>query len=130
MRTLRPLIVAAAILLSTLAFAQIVQVKRGSADYKAIVRVVTPFANQHAVSPVTIRGDVVRRSGNWAFVLSRLDFVDGKTIGDGDLMAVLKKKNGKWILKEAAVGSGGMEDLAEDWRKKHHLPKGLVTDRA
>jgi hypothetical protein len=115
------------IFLATVCFGQkISKIKPGSADYKAIIQQVTPFANEHAAHPVRVTGDLVRRSGDWAFLVSRLDFLNPTYKGDGELMALLKKGR-KWTIREITVGSGGMEDMAADWEKKHKLPKGLVA---
>jgi hypothetical protein len=105
---------------------KVVKVKPGSADYKAIIQAVTPFANAHAAHPVRVTGDVVRRSGDWAYIRSSMAFVDPKYQGDGELVAVLKKGR-RWIIREITVGSGGLEDLVVEWEKKHKLPKGLVV---
>jgi hypothetical protein len=103
-----------------------VKVRRGSADYKAIIQAVTPFANAHAAYPVRVTGDTLRRSGDWVFLMSNLEFVNPKHQGDGRLMAILKKGR-RWTIREITVGSGGLEDMAADWEKKYKLPKGLVV---
>jgi hypothetical protein len=114
-------------LVCSLCFAQkVVKVKRGSADFKAIIQAVTPYANAHAAHPVRVNGDVVRRSGDWIFLVSQMSFLDPKFKGDGTLMALLKKGK-RWTIREITLGSGGMEDLAAEWEKKHKLPKGLAA---
>jgi hypothetical protein len=114
-------------LLFSVCFAQkVVKVKRSSADFKAIIQAVTPYANAHAAHPVRVNGDVVRRSGDWIFLLSQMSFVDPKFKGDGALMALLKKGK-RWTIREIMLGSGGMEDMAAEWEKRHKLPKGLVA---
>lgn len=114
-------------LLVPLGFAQkVTKIKAGSADFKAIIQAVTPYANDHAAHPVRVSGDLMRRSGDWAFVMSRMQFVNPSFQGDGQLMALMKKGR-KWTIREITIGSGGMEDLAAEWEKKHKLPKGLVA---
>jgi hypothetical protein len=99
--------------------------KHGSADFKAIIQAVTPFANAHSAHPVRVSGDIMRRAGEWAFVYSSLKFVNPKDQGDGSLMAVLRKGR-KWTIREITIGSAGLGELATDWQKKYKLPTGLV----
>lgn len=107
--------------------AQITNISRRSADYKTIIRLVGVAIKDGVAYPVRVEGDIVRRSGNYAFVYSSLPFVNPKHQGDGMGMALLKKSNGRWKVVESVVGSGGMSDLANDWAKKYRLPKKLVA---
>src|ERR1043166_3050743 len=72
-------------LLAGSCFAQKVsKIKPGSPDFKAIIQAVTPYANEHAAHPVRVKGDLLRKSGDWAFLVSRMDFVNPTYKGDGE----------------------------------------------
>jgi hypothetical protein len=107
--------------------AQIIKtVKPGSKDFKAIVAAARAQYQTAAAFPIKTPKGPVRRAGNWAFLHERLHFVDPKKVGDGEGMALLKFTGGKWKVIEWNVGSGGMEDFAEEWTQRYKLPKGLA----
>jgi hypothetical protein len=68
----------------------------------------------------------IHRAGDWAYLDDILAFVNPKHVGDGEGMALLRLKKGKWVIVEAIVGSGGFPETAQEWRRKYKLPKGLV----
>ncbi|MBC8066652.1 MAG: hypothetical protein H7Y17_17615 [Chlorobia bacterium] len=118
----------AILLITTSAFAQsVAKVKPGTSTFKAIVLAAKKEFQKSAAHPIKTPSDIVRRAGNWAYVADRLAFVNPKHIGDGDGMALLKLKNGKWVVVVSEVGSGGMEEIAEEWTKRYKLPKGLAN---
>lgn len=102
-----------------------VDIKRGSADFKAIIQSVTPYANAHSAHPVRVPGDTVRRVGDWAYVYSSLHFVNPKDQGDGKLMAILRKGR-RWTIREIVLGSGDLDAVLTGWAKKHNLPATLA----
>lgn len=103
----------------------VTKVRKGSADYLAIVRVAKAEFQKSAAFPIKTPAGLVRRCGNYAYVSDVLAFVDPKHVGDGQGMALLKLKGKKWVIVDSTVGSGGMEDLAADWAKQYKLPKAL-----
>lgn len=112
--------------LASLSFAQKVsEIKKGSADFKAIIQGVSPYANANSAHPVRVPGEKLRKSGDWAFLSSSLAFVNPKDKGDGRLIALLKKGR-RWTIREITIGSGGLDELAAQWEKKYKLPKGLI----
>lgn len=116
------------VLLGATSFAQsVVKVKPGTTTFKALVLAAKKEFQKSAAHPIKTPSDIVRRAGNWAYVADRLSFVNPKHIGDGDGMALLKLKNGKWVVVASEVGSGGMEEIAEEWTKRYKLPKGLAN---
>ncbi len=124
---LRPFALILAVSLSALSLGQkVANLSKRDPDFKQIIAVLTPRAQTQAASRIRLVGEMMRRSGDWAFVRSSVPFIDPKVKGDGELMALLRKKHGKWTIVEETIGSGGMEDLAKDWIKSHHPPKGLV----
>lgn len=124
---LRPFALFLAISLAALSLGQkVVSLSKRDPDFKQIIAVLTPRAQTQAASRIRVTGEMTRRAGDWAFVRSSVPFVDPKVKVDGELMALLHKKQGKWTIVEETIGSGGMEDLAKDWIKAHHPPKGLI----
>lgn len=111
----------------SLAWAQkLTNLKPGSKDHVAIMKAAKVKFQTAAAFPLKTPKGPVRRSGNWAYFRERLFFTNPKHIGDGDGMALLKLSKGKWVIVEWNVGSGGMEDLAQEWTKTYKLPKGLA----
>lgn len=113
--------------LASVSFAQrAINVSRQSRDYRKIIAVLTPVVRTQAAGPIRLTGDVVRRAGSWAFVRSGIKFINPKMVGDGEAMALLRLRGSRWTIVEETVGSGGMEDMADEWRHKHHTPAGLI----
>lgn len=130
MKFARPSILASLLFAACLAPAQkAVDIKRGSADFKAIIQAVTPYANAHSAHPVRVPGDTVRRVGDWTYVYSSLHFVNPKDQGDGKLMAILRKGR-RWTIREIIVGSGDLDAILAGWAKKHNLPAALAKKPA
>jgi hypothetical protein len=102
------------------------KVKPGTPTYRAIVLAAKSEFQKSAAYPIKTPGGKVLRAGDWAYVEDILAFVNPKHIGDGDGTALLKLKKGKWVVIEAVVGSGGMENLGAEWTKKYKLPKGFI----
>jgi len=113
-------------LLASLVHAQkAVTIKHGSPDYKAIILAITPYANAHASHPCRVPAETMKRAGDWAFVRSSLPCIDPKNGSGGSLIALLKKGHA-WTIREIAVGTTGLDDLARQWESGHKLPPGLV----
>lgn len=120
------------VLLSVLfvsSFAQSVsKVKPGTNVYKSIALAAKKEFQKSAAFPIKTPGGIVKRYGNWAYIHDRLEFVNPKHIGDGEGIALLKFTKGKWSVITAEVGSGNMEELAEEWARKYKLPKAFLND--
>lgn len=104
------------------------KLKPGTSTYKAVTLAARKEFQKSAAYPIKTPGGYVKRFGNWAYIHDRLEFVNPKHIGDGEGIALLKFSKGKWKVIEAEVGSGGMEDLTDDWTRKYKLPKTFLND--
>lgn len=117
------------LLLSLTAFGQSVsKIKPGTSTYKSVTLTAKKEFQKSAAYPIKTPGGYVKRFGNWAYIHDRLDFENPKHIGDGEGIALLKFSKGKWKVVEAEVGSGNMDELAEEWARKYKLPKTFVND--
>lgn len=113
--------------LASVGMAQRVQaVPRNSADFKAIIRLVTQRVQRYTAFPVRVPGDKVRRAGSWVMLRSSLRAVNPRNEGDGDVIALLRREGGRWRIKELEVGSGGLEELIAGWTRQYRLPRGLA----
>lgn len=113
----------------SIAVAQTVSnLKPGTSTYKSVTLAAKKEFQKSSAHPIKTPGGYVKRYGNWAYIHDRLAFVNPKHIGDGEGIALLKLSKGKWKVVEAEVGSGGMEDLTEEWARKYKLPKAFLND--
>lgn len=105
---------------------QVVKLNPGSSSYIEIVSIAKIEFQKNAAFPIKTPRGTVRRAGAWAYIRDVLTFVDPRHVGDGEGVALLKLRNGRWRIVEATVGSGGFEDLGKQWTKRYKLPKGLA----
>ena len=108
---------------------RIVPIKHGSADGKAILLAITPYAKVHSPHPCRVPAETIKRAGDWAFVYSSLPCTNPADPSAGSMIALLKKGH-IWTIREIAVGATGLEDLGHKWEAKYKLPPGLAAWKA
>jgi len=112
-------------LLPGLALAQkVTPIRKSGADFKTIVRLVTPKFRSASGVPVRFPAEKVRRYNDWCLFVSSIKEVRTGKTGDDTAAAVLQKVHGKWKIVDWDLGE--TDDTIGRWLKKYHLPATMV----
>lgn len=106
---------------------KVVAVPAGSADHKSMCALATIWINKNASFPCRVPGTTVRRYGDWAYLRSKIVPVRKSDQGDGEVIALFSKNQGKWRVIQISAGSDGLDEESTGWALKYKLPRSLVT---
>ena len=115
------------ILALMLAGPKVATIKAGSPDHRQLCALATPWINKNASFRVRIPGTTARSYGDWAYLRSKIVPMDPKNEGDGGLIALFKRKSGKWAVVQISAGSEGLNEETAGWAAKYRLPKALFA---